>query len=122
MARIAMSPRVRRATGHVTGRTSCWTARRFPPPDEPDLDRPDPSKILSVIVVQAAAERRVLPAGREPTADVLESIERTGRQTMTELRRLRACSARATASPRPHRNPGLSRLGDLVAEVRQAGV
>ncbi len=43
---------------------------------------------LSVIVVQAAAERRVLPAGQRSTAEALDSIEQSGRQAMTELRRL----------------------------------
>ena len=43
---------------------------------------------LSVIVVQAAAERRVLPAVLDSTAETLDAIEHSGRQAMTELRRL----------------------------------
>jgi signal transduction histidine kinase len=77
---------------------------------------------LSVIVIQAAAERRVLPAGREPTADVLEAIEQTGRQTMTELRRLLGLLSKSDGEPALTPQPGLSRLGDLVAKVREAGV
>ena len=74
---------------------------------------------LSVIVVQAAAERRVLSAGQESTAETLESIEQSGRQAMTELRRLlRKSDGEPSLAPQP----GLSRLGDLVAEVREAGV
>ena len=77
---------------------------------------------LSVIVVQAAAERRVLPAGQQSTAETLESIEQSGRQAMTELRRLLGLLRKSDGEPSLAPQPGLSRLGDLVAEVREAGV
>jgi signal transduction histidine kinase len=77
---------------------------------------------LSVIVVQAAAERRVLSAGQESTAETLESIEQSGRQAMTELRRLLGLLRKSDGEPSLAPQPGLSRLGDLVAEVREAGV
>ncbi len=64
----------------------------------------------------------MLPAAREPTADVLESIEQTGWQTMTELRRLRGLLRKSDVEPSLTPQPGLSRLSDLVAEVREAGV
>ena len=63
----------------------------------------------------------MLPAGREPTADVLESIEQTGRHTMTGLRRLRGLLRKSGGEPSLAPQPGLSRFGDLVAEVREAG-
>ena len=77
---------------------------------------------LSVIVVQAAAERRVLPTGQQSTAETLESIEQSGRQAMTELRRLLGLLRKSDGEPSLAPQPGLSRLGDLVAEVREAGV
>jgi signal transduction histidine kinase len=77
---------------------------------------------LSIIVVQAAAERRVLPAGQQSTAETLESIESSGRQAMTELRRLLGLLRKSDGEPSLAPQPGLSRLGDLVAEVREAGV
>jgi signal transduction histidine kinase len=77
---------------------------------------------LSVIVVQAAAERRVLPAGQQSTAETLEAIEQSGRQAMTELRRLLGLLRKTGGEPSLAPQPGLGRLGDLVAEVREAGV
>ena len=77
---------------------------------------------LSVIVVQAAAERRVLPAGQDSTAETLDAIEQSGRQAMTELRRLLGLLRKGDGEPSLAPQPGLGRLGDLVAEVREAGV
>ncbi len=77
---------------------------------------------LSVIVVQAAAERRVLPAGQDSTAETLDAIEHSGRQAMTELRRLLGLLRKDDGEPSLAPQPGLSRLGDLVAEVREAGI
>jgi signal transduction histidine kinase len=77
---------------------------------------------LSVIVVQAAAERRVLGPGRESTADTLESIEQAGRQAMTELRRLLGLLRKSDGELSLAPQPGLAELGDLVAQVREAGV
>ena len=77
---------------------------------------------LSVIVVQAAAERRVLGPGRDSTAETLESIEQAGRQAMTELRRLLGLLRKSDGELSLAPQPGLAELGDLVAEVRGAGV
>ncbi len=77
---------------------------------------------LSVIVVQAAAERRVLGPGRDSTAETLGSIEQAGRQAMTELRRLLGLLRKSDGELSLAPQPGLGELGDLVAEVRQAGV
>ncbi len=77
---------------------------------------------LSMIVVQAAAERRVLPAGQESTDTVLAAIEHAGRQAMTELRRLLGVLRRDDIAPSLTPQPGLSRLPDLVAELAEAGV
>ena len=77
---------------------------------------------LSVIVVQAAAERRVLGPGRDSTAETLGSIEQAGRQAMTELRRLLGLLRKSDGELSLAPQPGLGELGDLVAEVREAGV
>jgi len=77
---------------------------------------------LSVIVVQAAAERRVLGPGRDSTADTLASIEQAGRQAMTELRRLLGLLRKSDGELSLAPQPGLGELGDLVAQVREAGV
>ena len=77
---------------------------------------------LSVIVVQAAAERRVLGPGRESTAETLDSIEQAGRQAMTELRRLLGLLRKSGGELSLAPQPGLGELADLVAEVREAGV
>ena len=77
---------------------------------------------LSVIVVQAAAERRVLGPGRDSTTETLESIEHAGRQAMTELRRLLGLLRKSAGELSLAPQPGLGELGDLVAEVREAGV
>jgi signal transduction histidine kinase len=77
---------------------------------------------LSVIVVQAAAERRVLGPGRESTADTLESIEQAGRQAMTELRRLLGLLRKSDGELSLAPQPGLAELGDLLTQVHEAGV
>ena len=77
---------------------------------------------MSVIVVQAAAERRVLAPGQDSTAETLESIEQAGRQAMTELRRLLGLLRKSDSELSLAPQPGLGELGDLVAEVREAGV
>jgi len=77
---------------------------------------------LSVIVVQAAAERRVLPAGQQSTAETLDSIEQNGRQAMTELRRLLGLLRKGDGALPLAPQPGLDGIADLVAQAREAGV
>ena len=77
---------------------------------------------LSVIVVQAAAERRVLPAGQDSTAETLDAIEQSGRQAMTELRRLLGLLRKGDGEPSLAPQPGLGGLSELVAEIREAGI
>jgi len=79
---------------------------------------------VSLMVLQASVERRLLgEAGSEPssTAEVLRSIESTGRDALTELRHMLGVlrqDARAPLSPQP----GLDRLDELLADARSAGV
>jgi signal transduction histidine kinase len=74
---------------------------------------------VTVMVVEASAERRGLPPGE--TANVLGSIARTGRETLTELRRLlgvlRVPDDEAGMAPQPK----LADLESLVDAVRASG-
>jgi len=77
---------------------------------------------MSVIVVQAGAERHVLPPEQESTRAVLETIERTGRQALGEMRRLlgmmRSDDSDGVLAPQP----SLAYLPDLCEQVRAAGL
>ncbi|HEX9064877.1 MAG TPA: histidine kinase [Streptosporangiaceae bacterium] len=77
---------------------------------------------LSMIVIQAAAERRVLAAGQESTGAVLEAIEHTGRQAMAELRRMLGVLRRDDAPLALSPQPGLRQLPDLVAQLAEANL
>jgi signal transduction histidine kinase len=78
---------------------------------------------VSVIVVQAAAERRALPPGAESTGAALDQIERTGREALVELRRLLGVLRRSDdGAPARAPQPGLAVLDELVAQVRDAGL
>jgi signal transduction histidine kinase len=76
---------------------------------------------LSVVVVQAAAERRQLDAGHDQTADVFSTIETTSRTALGELRRLLGTLRATDGSPAPPQ-PQLSDLGDVVATVSGSGI
>ena len=77
---------------------------------------------LSIMVVQAGAERRALGDARPETSEVLSTIEGTGRSAMAEMRRLlgmlRASDDELALAPQP----SLRHLGDLVEQVREAGM
>jgi signal transduction histidine kinase len=80
---------------------------------------------LSVIVVQAAAERR---AWRHGTADaastdvVLDNVERTGREALVDLRRLLGLLREVNEPPTLMPQPSLDRLDELLEQARQAGL
>jgi signal transduction histidine kinase len=75
---------------------------------------------VSLIVVQAGAERRLLSAAEQRTAQTLETIESSGREALTELRRLLGV-LRMPSEDRLAPQPGLSRLPDLLEESAKAG-
>jgi signal transduction histidine kinase len=75
---------------------------------------------VSMMVVQAGAERRVVPEG-SGTRDVLETIEHIGRSALTEMRRL-VGMLRADAADPLAPQPGLDDLPTLVTQVREAGL
>jgi signal transduction histidine kinase len=76
---------------------------------------------VSMMVVQAGAERRVLGERSESTHEVLETIERIGRGALTEMRRLVGMLRTGTVDPLAPQ-PGLDDLPMLVAQVREAGL
>ena len=77
---------------------------------------------LSLMVLQAGAERLALGEERPSTRDALVQIETAGRSTLTELRRLVGVLRSDDDEPEREPTPGLARLGDLVDAVRQAGL
>jgi signal transduction histidine kinase len=77
---------------------------------------------LSVIVIQAAAERRVLGEEHAATKEVLGSIEHTGRQALVELRRLLGVIRKSDDRPALRPQPTLEHLDELLEQVREAGL
>jgi signal transduction histidine kinase len=76
---------------------------------------------VSMIVLQAGAERRVLDETHVSTREVLETVERTGRSALTEMRRLLGM-LRADASEPLTPQPGLRDVPILVTQLREAGL
>ena len=76
---------------------------------------------VSMMVVQAGAERRVLDGTGSSTREVLETIERIGRGALTEMRRLVGMLRSDTADELAPQ-PGLSDLPTLITQVREAGL
>jgi signal transduction histidine kinase len=78
---------------------------------------------VSMMVVQAGAERRVVEGGggAGSSGEVLGTIEQIGRGALTEMRRLVGMLRSDDGDPlAPH--PGLGDLPRLVAQVREAGL
>jgi signal transduction histidine kinase len=77
---------------------------------------------MSVMVVQASGVRRLLHEDQEREREALLVVERTGREALTEMRRmlgvLRASGEDATLTPQP----GLEHLDRLIEQVRRAGL
>jgi signal transduction histidine kinase len=77
---------------------------------------------VSMMVVQAGAERRVLEEEASgATREVLVTIERIGRGALTEMRRL-VGMLRSDAGEPLAPQPGLDDLPTLVGQVREAGL
>ena len=77
---------------------------------------------LSLMVLQAGAERLALGDDRPSTREALVQIEQAGRSTLTELRRLVGVLRRDDDEPELAPTPGLDRIGELVDHVRQTGL
>jgi signal transduction histidine kinase len=76
---------------------------------------------VSMIVLQAGAERRVLDEANAPTREVLRTIEQVGRGALTEMRRLVGMLRSDHPDPLTPQ-PGLDDVTTLVTQVRQAGL
>jgi signal transduction histidine kinase len=77
---------------------------------------------ISVMVVQAAAERRVLGAGAGATAEVLKTIEGIGREALGETRAILGILRQDGSSPPLAPQPGLGDLPGLVDQLRSTGL
>ena len=77
---------------------------------------------VSVMVVQAGAERSVLDPAATSTEETLRTIEATGREALVELRRLLGVLRSGEESQSLAPQPTLADVDALVAQVRDAGV
>jgi signal transduction histidine kinase len=76
---------------------------------------------VSMMVLQAGAERRTLDGQQGGTHAVLQTIEQTGRGALTEMRRL-VGMLREDGEDELSPQPGLDDLPHLAAQVREAGL
>jgi signal transduction histidine kinase len=79
---------------------------------------------VSVIVIQAGAGLTALDRRPEEARTALEAIDRTSREALTDMRRMLGILGEAQPDGDPSRAPapGLGRLGELIEEVRVAGL
>lgn len=76
---------------------------------------------VSMMVVQAGAERRALGEEQSSTREVLATVEQIGRGALTEMRRLVGMLRSKDGDPLAPQ-PGLRDLPRLVGQVREAGL
>jgi signal transduction histidine kinase len=76
---------------------------------------------VSMIVLQAGAERRVLSDENASTREVLETVEQSGRSALTETRRLLGM-LRGEGNDPLTPQPGLHDVPMLVGQLRDAGL
>jgi len=76
---------------------------------------------VSMMVLQAGAERRTLDGRQGSTRAVLQTIEQTGRGALTEMRRL-VGMLREDGDDELSPQPGLDDLPQLATQVREAGL
>jgi signal transduction histidine kinase len=77
---------------------------------------------ISVMGLQAGAVRRLLMPEQEREREALLSVERTGRDAVGEMRRLLGILRANGAEPELEAMPTVQRAGDLVADLRRAGL
>ena len=76
---------------------------------------------VSLMVMQAGAERRVLDGDSTSTSEVLQTIEQVGRGALTEMRRL-VGMLRSNDGDQLAPQPSLADLPRLVGQVTEAGL
>jgi len=77
---------------------------------------------ISVIVLQARGGRKLLEEEPEEARRALDAIERTASQALAEMRRLLGLLRESDEQLALAPQPTLSRLDDLIAQVRDAGL
>lgn len=77
---------------------------------------------VSVMVLQVGAVRHKLPESAGGQREALEDVERTGRQALTEMRRLLGAMRERGDEVELEPQPGLENLEPLVKRVRSAGL
>lgn len=77
---------------------------------------------VSVIVVQAQAAQRLLDGEQREARQALGSIETTGRQALTEMRRLLGILRRTDGELALAPQPGLHDLDALIVQMRESGL
>jgi signal transduction histidine kinase len=77
---------------------------------------------VSVMTVQAGAVRRLLLPEQEKERQALETVEATGRQALTEMRRLVGLLKEQSVMPEYAPQPGMEGLGELLERVRESGL
>ncbi len=77
---------------------------------------------VSVMTVQAGAVRRLLRPEQEKERQALETVETTGREALTEMRRLVGLLREQGAMPEFSPQPGMGTIDSLLDGVRAAGL
>jgi signal transduction histidine kinase len=77
---------------------------------------------LSAMVVQAGAARRLTERDRERASDAFRAVEDTGREALTEIRRLLGVLRRDDEELALAPQPSLRHVSSLVGRVRAAGL
>jgi signal transduction histidine kinase len=77
---------------------------------------------VSVMTVQTGAVRRLLRPDQEKERQALETVEETGRQALTEMRRLVGLLREQGAMPEFSPQPGMATIDSLLDGVRAAGL
>jgi signal transduction histidine kinase len=77
---------------------------------------------VSVMVVQAGAERHALGSDQASTREVLASIEQAGRQALVEARRLLGMLRRKDDASELEPQPSVDHIDVLVEQIERAGL
>jgi signal transduction histidine kinase len=77
---------------------------------------------VAVMTVQAGAARLLLPQEPERARDAALSVEETGRQALTEMRRLLGILRTEEGEPARAPQPGLGDLKALLGQMQRAGL
>jgi signal transduction histidine kinase len=77
---------------------------------------------VSVMTVQAGGVRRLLRDNQVREREALLLVEETGRQALAEMRRLLGILRQPTEQPALSPQPGMTSLGGLIEQVREAGL